>query len=684
MLKRAGYHPIPVNGKIPVIDEWEQQIDASDEVIKGWGPCNTGLLTKYTPTLDCDILNAEAVAAVEKLTHEKFSERGCILTRTGLAPKIAIPFRTDTPFKKISVMLTAPDGSTGQKFEFLGDGQQFVGFGKHPDTQKSYQWNGGGKPGPVRHEQLPLIDEEEARAFVEEAVKLMVEHYDYQRAAAPKANGGNGKDDDPFTKAERDANKTKGGKLNDAALANLAAWVPEIFPAAWEDRGGFRVSPADRGPGDTCHCCGRLWREHQEDISFQPIGIRDYAVGDEGDRKEGKRSPIDIVMEHKFGVLAVDLTEREHTPEFEQAFELLSQLVYGEDGALEEEAKAPEQPAPSSLCLSLKDWYQRDLPDPDCILGEALTTTSRWLLAADTGLGKTLLAIALGMRCAMGLDFLLWPGARPARVLYIDGEMSRRLLRRRLIDEANRLKTWPVNFFALSKEDIPQMQPLNTTAGQKAIESVMREHCGGNIDLIIFDNIMALISGNHAEEDGWAKTMPWIRDLTRRAIGQLWVHHTGHDSSRQYGTKTREWEMDTYIQLLKEENDYTDVSFTLTFRKARERMPTNRDQFADTKVSLIHDEWTWEGTKKREKLSPLCQKFFDALMLATIVNGNVVLSDDYPFTSLEKWQKKCIDNGLIDPASKPAVARGLFSKYKMELITKNWIKCDAVSAWVIA
>lgn len=534
----------------------------------------------------------------------------------------------------------------------------------------------------MRHDQLPLIDEEEARAFVEEAVKL-IEQYGYQRTAASKGNGSGGSHD-AFKQAEWDANENKNTKLNKAALAHLAAWVPELFPAAEPYHDGFRVSSSNRGPGEVCHCCGRLWREHEEDISFHPTGIHDYAVGDEGDRKEGKRSPIDIVMEHECFVPAKDLAEHERTPEFEQAFERLSKLVYGEDGAPEEEAKAPEQPAPSSLCLSLIDWYKRDLPDPDCILGEALTTTSRWLLAADTGLGKTLLAIALGMRCAMGLDFLLWPGARPARVLYIDGEMSRRLLRRRLIDEANRLKTWPVNFFALSKEDIPQMQPLNTSVGQKAIESVIREHCGGNIDLIIFDNIMALISGNHAEEDGWAKTMPWIRDLTRRAIGQLWVHHTGHDSSRQYGTKTREWEMDTYIQLMKEENDYTDVSFTLTFRKARERMPSNRDQFADTKVSLIHDEWTWEGTKRREKLSPLGQKFFDALMGATIVNGNVVLSDDCPFTSLEKWQKKCLDNGLIDPQSKPAAARALFSKYKMELITKNWIKCDATSVWVIA
>lgn len=117
--------------------------------------------------------------------------------------------------------------------------------------------------------------------------------------------------------------------LNDAALADLAAWVPEIFPAAWAyQETGFRVSSSDRGPGDVCHCCGRQWRQHQEDLSFHPIeGICDWAVADEGDPKEGSRTPIEVVMEHMFDVPAEDLAKREPTPEFEQAFEWLRERV---------------------------------------------------------------------------------------------------------------------------------------------------------------------------------------------------------------------------------------------------------------------------------------------------------------------------------------------------------------------
>ena len=290
MLKAAGYHPIPVNGKAPAFPEWQQQIDVSDETIKSekWKPgfdehgmpCdfNTGLLTIKTPTFDSDIRHAEAAAAVEKLAREKFADRGRIMTRIGAAPKFAIPFRTETPFKKIAVNLIAPDGSQ-EKFEFLGDGQQFVGFGVHPDTKKEYCWNGGGEPGLVQHDQLPPITEEEARAFIDEAVKL-IEQYGYKRAAATtsKANGkGNGADPKgPFGEFGDERHTTRGQRLTEAALADLASWVPELFPAAEPYHEGFRVAPEHRGPGEVCHCCGRRWHEHQEAIGFRRSGIVDF------------------------------------------------------------------------------------------------------------------------------------------------------------------------------------------------------------------------------------------------------------------------------------------------------------------------------------------------------------------------------------------------------------------------
>src|SRR5262249_31653068 len=154
-------------------------------------------------------------------------------------------------------------------------------------------------------------------------------------------------------------------------------------------------------------------------------------------------------------------------------------------------------------------------------------------------------------------------------------EMSRRLLKERLAAETTRLGLAPDTFFALSHEDIENMQPLNTRAGQQFIDSVI--HDLGGIDFIAFDNVMALIAGDQKDEEGWRQTLPWVKSLPPRNIGQLWVHHTGHDETRSYGTKTREWHMDTTLHLDTVDRPDTDViSFQLTFRKARERTPATR------------------------------------------------------------------------------------------------------------
>jgi hypothetical protein len=237
----------------------------------------------------------------------------------------------------------------------------------------------------------------------------------------------------------------------------------------------------------------------------------------------------------------------------------------------------------------------RDLPKPDFILGSWLTTTSRVLLTAPTGLGKTLFGVAMSGAIADGKSFLPWKGRRHCRVLYIDGEMALRLLKQRLIDETRRLGAVPAGLYALSHADIENFQPLNTDAGRNQIEEIIAHI--GEIDLIWFDNIMPLISGDMKDEEGWRQTLPWQHTLTKRNIGQIWIHHTGHDESRAYGTKTREWQMDTCIFLESAPCHDTDVSFKLTFDKARERTPATKADFADITVALVNDAWTYTGTR---------------------------------------------------------------------------------------
>jgi hypothetical protein len=333
-----------------------------------------------------------------------------------------------------------------------------------------------------------------------------------------------------------------------------------------------------------------------------------------------------------------------------------------------------------SAVLALADWIARKLPEPVYLLGSWLTTTSRTLLVAETGLGKTNFGIALAMAVAAGAPFLHWGARRPCRGLYIDGEMSSRLFKERLEDGVARLGEVPAGFFALSHEDIEGFAPLNTPAGQACVEKII-EKIGG-VDFIVFDSIMCLVAGDMKDEEPWQQALPWIRSLTKRSIGQLWIHHTGHDATRSYGTKTREWQLDTVMHLNAVEREDTDVSFSLEFKKARERTPATRADFQTTRIALVGDVWKSEATASARKgrVSPLGQKFLLALQNALAEGGKP--RNGRPCVSIELWRGECVRMGLID-AGNPPNARSLFSKHRRELIGENHVVCDNDFAWLV-
>jgi hypothetical protein len=196
-----GYIPVPCAGKAPVFKQW-QKLEPTPLEIERWprvapAATNTGVMTRGTPTLDIDLTNPEAATAVENLVRERFEEHGYVLARFGRPPRRAIPFRTDQPFPKLKQVFGDPDTPERdcEKLELLADGQQFIVDGIHPDTLKPYSWHGGSLL-EIPRKELPYIHPEEAQALVDDAVKLLVEQFDYRlRSERPKPNGkGNGED----------------------------------------------------------------------------------------------------------------------------------------------------------------------------------------------------------------------------------------------------------------------------------------------------------------------------------------------------------------------------------------------------------------------------------------------------------------------------------------------------------
>jgi AAA domain/Bifunctional DNA primase/polymerase, N-terminal len=200
-LFRNGYQPLPLVGKNPKVngEDWQlKRLQTNEDEIRLWETMwpvagNTGNLARKTPCLDADLLDEDAARDVEDLVKERYEEAGYVLTRIGKSPKRAFPFRTDEPFKKITVAMIAPNGDESQKIEFLCDGQQFVVDGIHPDTGKPYVWVGKSII-EVPREELPYIRGEEAQALVDDIVAMLVAEHGYRRKEAPGSKG-NGADE---------------------------------------------------------------------------------------------------------------------------------------------------------------------------------------------------------------------------------------------------------------------------------------------------------------------------------------------------------------------------------------------------------------------------------------------------------------------------------------------------------
>ena len=158
-----GYDPVPVVGKAAIAPGWRAPGRITRErfaVSLESCPNATGVgaRTGFLVGVDVDIEDAAHAGEIEEIAalhlgptpSRRVGRKGCILA-----------YRNETPISKVSI-------NAGDKrlVEVLGDGQQFVAFGTHPDTRQPYQWTGKGDPWSTPLAELPAVTPKEIEAFV--------------------------------------------------------------------------------------------------------------------------------------------------------------------------------------------------------------------------------------------------------------------------------------------------------------------------------------------------------------------------------------------------------------------------------------------------------------------------------------------------------------------------------------
>jgi len=205
------------------------------------------------------------------------------------------------------------------------------------------------------------------------------------------------------------------------------------------------------------------------------------------------------------------------------------------------------------------------------LLDPILPERSLAMLYAPRGLGKSWLALSIGLAVASGATFLRWSAPRQRNVLYVDGEMP-------LVSLQERLKAISVPFGSdipndgfriLAADQIDGGINLSTEKGQRSLEPLLKD-----VNLLILDNLSTLCTAtSESASDAWVPIQNWLLKLRRRGIAVLLVHHAG-TNGRQRGTSRREDALDTVIALRRPE-DYSPeqgARFEIHFEKLRNRV----------------------------------------------------------------------------------------------------------------
>lgn len=192
------------------------------------------------------------------------------------------------------------------------------------------------------------------------------------------------------------------------------------------------------------------------------------------------------------------------------------------------------RPRPRLRVVSMGDLLAHPFPHRDHLLFPWLREGESTLLWAQTGVGKTMLAVSLALAVSGGGEFLGWRSATPRPVLYCDGEMHAEDLRDRLrhlaatvtgIDGGAAAR----NLHVLSRQHLGdgarEFPDIASPEGQEVILSTARR-CGAS--LVILDNFSTL--AEVADENDAAAMSPVLSFLLRlkaAGIACILVHHSG-------------------------------------------------------------------------------------------------------------------------------------------------------------
>lgn len=284
------------------------------------------------------------------------------------------------------------------------------------------------------------------------------------------------------------------------------------------------------------------------DISLNEAYETAYAVYNKL-RQEFKKIDLHFI-EYKPAVVPENKPQLRFLIMTDEEFEKKAKVVLG----IEE-----EKDDPVFLPQTMQQIISEKLPERAFLLDPILLERSATLMYAKTNVGKTWLALSMGIIIASGgIMFQRWKAKTPRKVLYIDSEMDEKSLqnRIRIISKMNFdgkkycNGSFRNNFFCISKK---RSSKINAEFQEHVIAFVKRK----GISLVVLDNLTAFTQHNDSARS-WEDIHIWLDKLKISNCSVLLVHHT-NKAGEQRGTSATTNAVDNVIHI-KKENEIVDDS----------------------------------------------------------------------------------------------------------------------------
>lgn len=281
-------------------------------------------------------------------------------------------------------------------------------------------------------------------------------------------------------------------RVNTLAMKSFSAWVPALFPEAQPyKQGGYRITSASLG------------RSLEEDISIVAEGIKDFGVADQGDKRDGKRTPIDLVLEWR------------ETKDASEAANWICEQLGVEPSGLGGKSKAPKAvnsafvPAADFAAAQSIEWHIKHIIQKKGLV----------IVYGDPGSSKSFFVLDMVAHIARGIP---WRGNRvkQSKVAYIAAEG--------VSGFGNRLAAY-AKHHAIELTDLPILVRGGAMdLKNEFLEISAQVNAIGNVGVVVIDTLAAVTAGanENTSEDMGAAIDAAQRIIENTGATVILIHHT--------------------------------------------------------------------------------------------------------------------------------------------------------------